>query len=70
MVAGWLTHARDSDVDSGNTVLDFMKLEQERGITIKAAAITFNWEGHKINLIDTPGTRAPHALALRLVITV
>jgi elongation factor G len=45
-------------VDSGNTVLDFMKLEQERGITIKAAAITFNWEGHKINLIDTPGTRA------------
>lgn len=35
-----------------------MKLEQERGITIKAAAITFNWEGHKINLIDTPGTRA------------
>ena len=42
-----------------------MKLEQERGITIKAAAITFNWEGHKINLIDTPGTRA-HALAPRL----
>lgn len=46
---------RIGDVDSGNTVLDFMKLEQERGITIKAAAITFNWEGHKINLIDTPG---------------
>jgi peptide subunit release factor RF-3 len=53
-------------VDSGNTVLDFMKLEQERGITIKAAAITFNWEGHKINLIDTPGTRAPHTPWLHL----
>jgi len=45
-----------ADVDSGNTVMDFMKLEQERGITIKAAAITFAWQGHKVNLIDTPGT--------------
>jgi len=42
-------------VDDGNTVTDFMPQEQERGITIKAAAITFGWAGHRINLIDTPG---------------
>ena len=29
--------------------------ERERGITINAAAITFNWKQHRINLIDTPG---------------
>lgn len=44
-----------SDVDKGNTVLDYMQLEQERGITINAAAISFDWLKHRINLIDTPG---------------
>uniref|UniRef100_A0A0B7A8G0 Tr-type G domain-containing protein n=1 Tax=Arion vulgaris TaxID=1028688 RepID=A0A0B7A8G0_9EUPU len=43
------------DVDRGNTVMDYMEQERDRGITITSAAITFNWEGHKINLIDTPG---------------
>jgi len=43
------------DVDDGNTVTDYLQQEQERGITIKAAAITFGWRDHRINLIDTPG---------------
>ncbi|CAL1527519.1 unnamed protein product [Lymnaea stagnalis] len=43
------------DVDHGDTVMDYMEQERDRGITITAAAITFNWKGHKINLIDTPG---------------
>uniref|UniRef100_A0A0R3S0Q2 Tr-type G domain-containing protein n=1 Tax=Elaeophora elaphi TaxID=1147741 RepID=A0A0R3S0Q2_9BILA len=43
------------NVDSGNTVTDFMELERERGITIQSAAVTLFWKKHKINLIDTPG---------------
>lgn len=35
--------------------MDYMQQERERGITIRAATICFNWEGHQINLIDTPG---------------
>ena len=35
--------------------MDYMEQERERGITIRAATIAFNWEGHQINLIDTPG---------------
>ena len=40
-------------VDTGDTVLDFMPQERERGITISAAAVSCNWKGHTINLIDT-----------------
>lgn len=43
------------EVHDGNTVMDYMPLERERGITISSAAITFFWKKHKINLIDTPG---------------
>jgi elongation factor G len=43
------------DVDKGDTVLDYLKIERERGITINAAAITLHWKNHNINLIDTPG---------------
>ncbi|MCD6521005.1 MAG: elongation factor G [Anaerolineae bacterium] len=46
---------RLGNVDEGNTVTDFMPQERERGITIQAAAITCEWKGHQINIIDTPG---------------
>ena len=43
------------EVDDGSTVTDWMTQEQERGISITAAATTFSWKQHAINLIDTPG---------------
>ncbi|CAF0742938.1 unnamed protein product [Didymodactylos carnosus] len=43
------------NVDDGNTTMDYMEQERERGITITSAAITFPWNKHRINLIDTPG---------------
>ena len=43
------------EVHEGNTVMDFLQQERDRGITIRAAAISFLWEGYHINLIDTPG---------------
>ncbi|VDO76127.1 unnamed protein product [Heligmosomoides polygyrus] len=52
-LAGVIRHM--GDVDSGNTVTDFLDLERERGITIQLAAVTFGWKKHRINLIDTPG---------------
>jgi len=49
-----LTH-KLGEVHDGQAVMDFMKQEQERGITITSAAITTEWQKHQINLIDTPG---------------
>ena len=46
---------RAGQIDAGDTQLDFMEQERERGITIMAAATAFHWRGHRINLIDTPG---------------
>ncbi|CAF0778399.1 unnamed protein product [Adineta steineri] len=43
------------NVDDGNTTMDYMEQERERGITITSAAITIPWNKHRINLIDTPG---------------
>lgn len=43
------------EVHDGQAVMDFMKQEQERGITISSAAITAGWKDYQINLIDTPG---------------
>ena len=43
------------EVDDGTAVMDWMELERERGITIKAAATTCYWNDHRINIIDTPG---------------
>jgi elongation factor G len=46
---------RIGEVHDGNTTMDWMVQEQERGITITAAAITCDWRGKRINIIDTPG---------------
>jgi elongation factor G len=46
---------RAGSVDEGNTQLDWMEQERERGITITSAATACHWKGHRINLIDTPG---------------
>ena len=48
------------DIDLGTTVTDYLDVERERGITVKAAAAHFEWERppksrYRINLIDTPG---------------
>ena len=48
------TH-RMGEVDKGTTKTDFDEEEQQRGITIYAACITFDWQDVTINLIDTPG---------------
>ena len=43
------------EVHDGAATMDWMEQEQERGITITSAATTCEWDGHTINLIDTPG---------------
>lgn len=43
------------EVHDGTAVMDWMVQEQERGITITSAATTCSWNGHRINIIDTPG---------------
>jgi len=52
LVDSWQTGMQ---VHEGATVMDFMDQERERGITINAAAISFKWAKHTVNLIDTPG---------------
>jgi len=48
------TH-RIGSVDDGTTVTDWMEQERERGITIVSAAVSAEWQGYQINIIDTPG---------------
>ena len=43
------------EVHDGAATMDWMQQEQERGITITAAAISTSWKDHKVNIIDTPG---------------
>jgi len=43
------------EVHDGQATMDFMKQEQERGITIASAAISTKWGDNQINIIDTPG---------------
>jgi len=47
--------SRIGEVDDGAAFTDWMTQEQERGISITAAATTFGWKQHVVNLIDTPG---------------
>ncbi len=46
---------RMGEVHDGNTTMDWMPQERERGITITSAATTFFWKNREVNLIDTPG---------------
>lgn len=46
---------RLGETHDGASVMDFMEQERERGITIQSAATTCLWNGHRINIIDTPG---------------
>ena len=43
------------EVHEGQAVMDWMDLERERGITITSAVTSFDWRGHELHLIDTPG---------------
>ncbi|WP_406385485.1 elongation factor G [Streptomyces sp. NBC_01618] len=49
------TTYKRGEVHDGTTVTDFDPQERDRGITIFAAAVSCDWDGHRINLIDTPG---------------
>ena len=46
---------RMGEVHEGSATMDWMEQEKERGITITSAATTAMWDGHQINIIDTPG---------------
>ena len=46
---------RIGSVDDGTTVTDWMEQERERGITIVSAAVSAEWKGYQVNIIDTPG---------------
>jgi len=46
---------KTGEVHDGEATTDFMEQEAERGITIQSAAVSCNWDGHRFNIIDTPG---------------
>jgi elongation factor G len=54
LFAAGKTH-KMGEVHDGDTVMDWMELERERGITITSAVTSFEWHGHELHLIDTPG---------------
>ena len=46
---------KSGEVHDGEATTDFMDQERERGITIQSAATSCEWDGHRLNIIDTPG---------------
>src|SRR5512144_1036166 len=54
LFASGRTH-KMGEVHDGQAVMDWMELERERGITITSAVTTFEWRGHELHLVDTPG---------------
>lgn len=46
---------RMGNVDLGDTTMDYLPAERERGITVASAAIMLGWRGHRIFLVDSPG---------------
>jgi len=54
LFAAGRTH-KMGEVHEGQAVMDWMDLERERGITITSAVTSFEWHGHELHLIDTPG---------------
>ena len=49
-----ITH-KIGETHDGESQMDWMEQEKERGITITSAATTAHWKGHRLNVIDTPG---------------
>jgi translation initiation factor 2 gamma subunit (eIF-2gamma) len=45
----------DTKDGKGSTTTDYMEQERKRGITIQSAAVSTEWKGHQVNIIDTPG---------------
>ncbi len=50
-----IIEVHDTKDGKGSTTTDYMEQERKRGITIQSAAVSAEWKGHQINLIDTPG---------------
>jgi len=50
------TIARRGTITAGTTVSDFHPIEKEKQKSVFSSLMTLDWRGHKINLIDTPGT--------------